>query len=88
MRAGPVLLEIGVGLGGDLADGKAGGIGGDDGAGAAVRGDASQQLALDLQIFGDDLDDPIGFGAPGEIVFEIADGDASCRAGSKECGRT
>ena len=73
MRAGPVLLKFGGELGGDLADGQAGGIGGDDGAGAAMGGDAIEQLALDFEIFGDGFDDPIGFGAPGEIVVEIAD---------------
>ena len=37
MRAGPMLLEFGGEPGGDLADGQAGGVGGDDGAGAAMR---------------------------------------------------
>ena len=37
MRAGPMLLEIVVEAFGDLADGQAGGVGGDDGAGAAMR---------------------------------------------------
>ncbi len=37
MRAGPMALEIVIEAFGDLADGKSGGIGGDDRAGAALR---------------------------------------------------
>ena len=47
---------------------------------AATR---SQQAALNVEIFGDGFDDPIGLGAPREIVFEIADGDAAAVAGVK-----
>ena len=86
MRAGPMLLKFGGGAGGDLADGQAGGVGGDDGAGAANGGDAIEELALDFEIFGDGFDDPIGFGAPGEIVVEIADGDARGDRGREEGG--
>ena len=71
---------------GDLADGKAGGVGGDDRAGAAMRQNFLQQAALDGQIFGHGFDDPVGLGAPGEIVLEIADGDAGGRGGREEGG--
>ena len=77
MRAGPMALEIVGEAFGDLADGKAGGVGGDDGAGAAMRRNSLQQAALDGEIFGDGFDDPVGLGAPGEVVLEIADGDAA-----------
>ena len=80
MRAGPVLLELGGGLLGDLADGEAGGVGGDDGAGAAMGGDAFEEAALDVEIFRYGFDDPIGFGAAGEIVFEISDQVMPCAA--------
>ena len=69
-------LEVGGSVFGNLANRQAGGVGGDDGAGAAVGGHAFEQALLDLEIFGDDFDDPVGLGAPGEIVFEVADGDA------------
>ena len=54
--------------------------------GRRCGGDAIEQLALDFEIFGDGFDDPIGFGAPGEIVFEIADGDARGDRGREEGG--
>ena len=77
MRAGPVLLQfVGQALGDAVPTGQAGGIGGDDRAGLATCGDAREQRALDLQIFGDDFDDPVGFGAELQIVFEISGDDA------------
>ncbi len=45
-----------------------------------------QQAALDGEIFGHGFDDPVGLGAPREIVFEIADGDAAGRRGREERG--
>ncbi len=86
MRAGPMVLKLVGKAFGDLPDGKAGGVGGDDGAGAAMRQDFLQQAALDGQIFGDGFDDPVGLGAPGEVVLEIADGDARGRGGREEGG--
>ena len=86
MRAGPVLLEIGGGVFRDLADGQAGSVGGYDGAGAAMRRYAIEEFALDFEIFGDGFDDPVGFGAAREIVFEIADGDAVSGGWREECG--
>src|ERR1700722_3573904 len=84
MRARPMLLEIGVGLGSDVANGQSGGIACDDRAGTAMLGNASQEFALDLEILGDDFDDPVGLGAPGQIVLEVADGDEGRGAGSEE----
>ena len=54
--------------------------------GRRCGGDAIEELALDFEIFGDGFDDPVGFGAPGEIVFEIADGDARGGGGREKRG--
>ena len=54
--------------------------------GRRCAGDRLQQAALDFEIFGDGFDDPIGLGAPGEIVVEIADGDAGGGGGREEGG--
>src|SRR5581483_11574041 len=86
MRARPMALEFVGEPFGDLADGKAGGVGGDDRAGAAMRQDFLQQAALDGEIFGDGFDDPVSLGAPDEVVFEIADGDAGGGGGREEGG--
>ena len=61
---------------GNAADGQAGGVRGDDRAGLANLRDAREQRALDLEIFRDDFDDPVRFGAELQIVFEIARNDA------------
>jgi hypothetical protein len=73
--AGPVLLEFFGHAFGDEMDGKAAGVGGDDGAGLAELRKTREEFALDIEVFGDDFDDPIGFGDAGEVVFEIANGD-------------
>src|SRR5882672_728997 len=67
-------------------DGKATGVGGDDGPGFAELRDAREEFALDFEIFGDDFDDPIGFGDAREVVFKIADGDFFGQRGSEESG--
>jgi len=85
--ASPVLLEFFGHAFGDEMDGKAAGIGGNDGAGLAKLRDTGKELALDIEIFGNDFDDPIGFGNAGKIVFEIADGDFFSESGrEKRCG--
>ena len=85
MRAGPVLLPfLGQALG-DAAHGQTGGIRGDDGAGLANLRDAREQRALDLEIFRDDFDDPVRFGAEFQIVFEIAGDDAIFEAAREKC---
>ena len=88
MCAGPVLLEFFGHAFGDEMDGKAAGIGGDDGAGLAELRDAGKEIAFDFEIFGNDLDDPIGFGDAGEIVFKIADGDLFRESRREKCGGT
>ena len=86
MRAGPVLLPfLGQALG-NAADRKAGGIRGDNRARFANRGDAREQRALDLEIFGDDFDDPVGLGAEFQIVFQIAGDDAVFQAAREKRG--
>ena len=44
--------------------------------GLRTCGDAREQRALDLEIFRDDFDDPVRFGAEFQIVFEISRDDA------------
>ena len=75
MSAGPVLLEFLAHAFGDQVNRQSGGIGGDDGSGLAELGHAREQAALDLEIFGDHFDDPVGVFAARQVVFEIADGD-------------
>src|ERR1700685_4030214 len=79
-----MLLEVGGSFGGALADGQAGSVGGNDGAGTAMGGHAIKEFALDLEIFSDGFDDPVGFGAARQIVFEIADGDAAGNSGREK----
>ena len=86
MSAGPMALEIVVEALSNLADGQAGGVGGHQSAGAARGGDFLQQGAFNSEIFGDDFDDPVGFGAPGQVIFEIADGDARCEIRGEKGG--
>ena len=59
MRSRPVLLKILRAAFGDQVNRQAGSVRRDDGARLAHRFDALKQLALDFQIFGDGLDDPI-----------------------------
>jgi hypothetical protein len=74
--AGPVLLPlVGQALG-NAAHGQAGGIRGDQRAGFADLGDAREQRSLDLQVFCDGFDDPVGLGAELQVVFKIAGDDA------------
>jgi hypothetical protein len=47
--------------------------------------DSFEQLPFDFQVFGDHLNDPIGFGTPGEIVVKIADRDEPRSLWSEEC---
>ena len=86
VRAGPVLLEFFGQALGDEMDRKAARVGGDDGAGLAELRDARKEFALDFEIFGDDFDDPIGFGDAREVIFEIADVDFFGERGREKRG--
>ena len=86
VRAGPVLLELFRQTFGDEVNGQAGGVGGDDGTGLAELCDFGEQAAFDFQIFGDDLDDPVGVGDARKIVFKIADGNFGSESGREKCG--
>jgi hypothetical protein len=79
-------LQIGIGAGGDLGDGEPGSVGGHDGPRTAVRGHAFEKALLDFEIFGDGFDDPIGVGAPGEMIFKVAEGDAGRGGGAEKGG--
>ena len=70
MRAGPMAAEIQTASFGDFADAETGSICGNESAGTAMSFDAFEKRALDFEIFGDDFDDPIGLGAPIEIIFQ------------------
>src|SRR5215475_16143335 len=84
MCASPVLLEFFWHAFSDEVYREAAGIRRDDGAGFAELRDEREEFALDFEIFGDDFNDPIGFGDTGEIVFEIADGDFFGERGSEK----
>ena len=87
VRAGEVLLKIGRAACGDFVHGDAGGVGGDEGAGAADGFEAGEQGALDVEIFGDGFEDPVSFGAKGEVVGEVAGRDETRGFGREEgCG--
>ena len=86
MRAGPMLLEFLAHALGDQMNRQAGGIGGDDRAGLAELRHAGKQVALDVEIFGDDFDDPVGVFATRQVVFKIADGDFFRQRGGKKSG--
>ena len=85
MRAGPVLLELIGQPFGNQVDGKARSIGGDDGAGSAELRNLGKQVALDVQIFRDYFDDPIGLRAMRQIVFEISNRDFLRKRSAEEC---
>ena len=86
VRAGPVLLKFFGQAFGDQMDRKAGGIGGNDGAGLAELRDLGQQAALDLQIFGDHFDDPVRIGDARQIILKIADRYFGSQRGRKKRG--
>src|SRR5260370_35178574 len=71
VRPGPVLLKIFRKTLGDQADGEAGGVGGDDGAGLAMREEAREQFSLDLEVLRHGFDNPIGAGAESKVVVKI-----------------
>ncbi len=85
VRAGPVLLPFFGHALGDTADRQTGGVRGDDGAGFSELRNARKQCALDFEIFRDDLDDPVRFGAELQIVFEIAGDDALFEPAREKC---
>ena len=68
----------------DLVDGEAGGVAGDDGAGAAVLEDFGEEGALDVEVFGDDFDDPVAVGDEGKVVVEVAEGEEAGVFGDEE----
>ena len=76
MRSSPMLLKLFAHPFRDQMHRQTGGVGGNDSAGLAKLRDARQQIFLDVQIFGDDFDDPIRFRATRQIIVEISDGDA------------
>src|SRR5262249_30171436 len=70
-----MLLELFGHAFGDEMNGKAAGVGANDGTGFAELRNAREEIALDFEIFGDDFDDPVGFSDAWEIIFKIADRD-------------
>src|SRR6266576_3848167 len=69
----------------DAAHRQARGIRGDNGAGFSHLRDTREQCALDLEIFRDDFDDPVRFGAELQIVVEIAGDDAIFEPACEKC---
>ncbi len=85
--AEPVAAEVFVGDAcDDLVDGEAGGVGGGDGAGAAMDADTFEEGALDVEVFGDDLDDPVAVGDEAQVVVEVADSEEAGGVGGVEGG--
>ena len=70
----------------DVGDGQAAGVRCEDGVAAEMRHDAGQETVLDLEVFGDGFDDPVAVFEFGQVVVEIADGDAVCEVGRGEGG--
>ena len=60
----------------DVGDGQAAGVGREDCVGAEIRHGAGQEVVLDLEVFGDGLDDPVAVFEFVEVGVEIADDDA------------
>ncbi len=79
VRTEPAAAEVVRETFGDLGHRQAAGVGGDDRSGLAHGIDALQQLALDVEVFDDDFDDPVDLGQLGEVVFEVADGDQAIK---------
>ncbi len=73
--------------GGDLCDGQAGGVGGEERVRRKMRQDAREQRRLDFEIFGDSFDDPVALRELGQIVVEVAGSDEPDERRLKECCR-
>ncbi len=86
MGAEPVLLEVCVETFDDFVDGQAGGVGGGDGAGLAMPEDFFEEGALDVEVLGDDFDDPVAGCDQGHVVVEVAEGDEAGGFGREEGG--
>ena len=86
MRSKPAAAEVLGETFGDLADGQAAGIGGDDRSRLADLLDLAEQFALEVEIFDDRLDDPVNFGELLEVVFEVADRDQAIERRLEEGG--
>ena len=67
-------------------DGQAAGVGGEDGAGAAVLRDLCEQGVLDVEVLGYGFDDPVAIGDEGEVVVEVAEGEEARGVGCVEGG--
>ena len=84
VRAEPVAAQLHRHAFDDLVDGQAAGVAGDDRVGAAMLLHLVEQRALDLEVLGDDFDDPVAVGDQGEVVVEVADGDEARAVGRVE----
>ena len=71
----------------DTGKGNAAGVGGENRAGAAHGGDAREQVAFDLQVFGHGFDDPLALAQAAEIVFEVAGRDEPGGGGGEKTYR-
>ena len=86
MGAEPVAAEVLAKALGDVVQGKAAGVGGDDGAGGADGLDLAQQSALELQVLHHGLDDPVAAGQQAKMVFEVSGDDQTGEAGLHKSG--
>ena len=86
MRAQEMLAEFGGESFGDAGEGNAAGVGGKDGAGLARLDYFVEQRALDFEVLGDSLDDPVAIFDLGQVVFEVTGSDQRFGLRRKECG--
>ena len=75
VRAEPVAAQLHRHAFDDLVDRQAAGVAGDDRVGAAMLLHLVEQRPFDLQVLGDDFDDPVAVGNQSEIIVEVADRD-------------
>ncbi len=86
MRAEEFFLALDWQCDGDLRDGQAGGVGGEERVRGEMRKHAGEQRGFDFEIFGDGFDDPVAVGELGQIVVEVAGSDERGEGGLKEGG--
>src|SRR5580698_4499237 len=87
MCARPVLLEFLRQAFSDQVNRQSGSVRRDNRAGFPKLRDPRQQIPLNLQIFRNNLDNPIRLSAPRQIILEIPDSDPLRRRCREECRR-
>ncbi len=76
MRSRPMLLKLFTHALGDQVHRQPGSVGRHDGAGLSKLRHSRQQFPLDLQILRDHFNNPVGLGAPRQVVLKISNRDS------------